>query len=726
VSRRPSPIRTLLSAGVSSIALAAGLALVAAVRALPLEWVFRPPGVVLSSNDPYMYRYYVEHIAADAAGVLDLGVLARFPEGAARGEPLTVAALWLPTELLGGSPTAAGVVLAVYPIVSAVVTAALVYLLATRLTRDRRVGLAAVVLFAVIPGHAFRTGLGFADHHAFDYLWLALTALAAVTLLSDSGPVTLRRRRATVGLLGVGVAAQTLAWEAGPLLLAPLAVGLLAAAVLAVHSGRVDRLVPVAAGLWLGAVIAGVAHAALGWQPLPVALTPALLALGTTGLWLGAVAVRRLDPPVPAAAFGVAALSAAGAAAAVVGTVLPDAAAAARHGVDFLTSSRSIAEMSSLGEQYGAYGPLVMVGFAPVFAVPAMAWALRRAWHDADPGWAVAAAYAWFFLGLAVLQRRFVGELAPFVAVFGGLGLVTLLWWLELVRPPVVLRSSGRGGDASAPPETDGPDARADGAGTGAGTGPTSAPGRDPDLERPELPSGRRAFVLGAFGAVFTGFPALYTAEIHSRVAIDDSIVAAAEAIRTDADQRGLDYPGRYVLSAWGRNRVYNYFVSGQSRSYAFAQRWYGEFLRSRDPAGFYEQHGHRIGYVVVEAGAVGLASGAKTHASLHRSYGSDDGPGPGLAHYRALFASEDGTRKAFALVPGATLVGTVDDDSVTAATEVSIPGATFDYRRSADTDDGRFELAVAHPGDYRVAGERVTVPERAVLEGETVRIDGR
>ncbi|MFC7177008.1 STT3 domain-containing protein [Halosegnis marinus] len=214
-----------------ALALAGALAFVVLLRTVfSVGPVFQDSAVVLSGNDPYYYRYWVEQLLANP----DLTV-SSLPGAVAKGEPLYVATMWLLASVLGGEAVA-GSLLAWYPVVSALVSGALVYLLATEVTEDRRVGLAAVVMFAVVAGHALRTSLGFADHHAFDYPWLGVTALSLVALVRGE----LRSGRTVFGTLGlaVGVTGQVLAWEAGPLLVVPVG---LAVATLAVVWVRADR-----------------------------------------------------------------------------------------------------------------------------------------------------------------------------------------------------------------------------------------------------------------------------------------------------------------------------------------------------------------------------------------------------------------------------------------------------------------------------------------------------
>ena len=125
-------------------ALAGSLALVLVVRLLALPAVFQDGTVVLSSNDPYLYRYWVDQ--AHVQGSLPW----EYSGAIARGEPLLVTVLWLASLPFGAGGWATGFVLAWYPVVSALVTAYLVYALGTRVSDDPRVGLAAVVVLAVV------------------------------------------------------------------------------------------------------------------------------------------------------------------------------------------------------------------------------------------------------------------------------------------------------------------------------------------------------------------------------------------------------------------------------------------------------------------------------------------------------------------------------------------------------------------------------------------------
>ena len=124
-------------------ALVGCLAVLVIVRMLPAASVFRDGFVVLSSNDPYAYRYALEQLLAGNGSLRSL-------PGVGSGEPLLLTVVWVVTSLFGGSSLAGGLVLALYPVLAAVVTGYLVYAIAVRVGGDSRFGLAAVVSLYVM------------------------------------------------------------------------------------------------------------------------------------------------------------------------------------------------------------------------------------------------------------------------------------------------------------------------------------------------------------------------------------------------------------------------------------------------------------------------------------------------------------------------------------------------------------------------------------------------
>jgi len=672
------------------------IALVVLVRLPTIQEVFRDDWVVLASNDPYFYRYLVDQSLLD-------GPLPSLPDRGIKGEPLLVATLAVAAWPFGAGTWGSGLVVAWYPVVAAVATAALVYGAATRLTDDARVGLAAAGLLAVTPAHAYRTALGVADHHAFDYVWLALTALAVIELLSRSERD--RRTWIAAGGLAVGVAAQALSWEAAPLLLLPLAPGLALAALVEIRRPGPQRLAPVVAGLVGGAALAHLVHLLLGWQFEAVVYALDLLALGSVGLLALVVVVRRLDGSWT---WLVATEVVLGVGAVVAVRRIPSLSTELDAGLDFFLRSGP-AELAGVGANYGAVGVLVLLGFASVLAAPMLLFAVKWGWQRLESGWFVIGVYAVHFGVLAALQRRFAGELAPFAAILGGVGFVLLASWFDLVKPPVPRRL----GDGDAADQA------------------VAADGGDDD-DALVVPDRTRVALLAGLAGVAVGSGSLYAALIDRRLVITDATYEAARWIAGYVDDHDLPYPESYVLSKWGRNRVYNYFVNGEAESYGYAQRHYEDFLFSNTDTGadWYEEFDGRVGFVVTrDLPHLGLISSSTIQSTLHDRLGSatisDIG---GVGHFRAVFATEDGARKVFRLVPGATIRGPAPDDTETVrlVAEVSIPGADFEYVRRASVTDGEFEATVANPGTYRIGeGSRsVDVSERAIRSGETVRLD--
>jgi dolichyl-diphosphooligosaccharide--protein glycosyltransferase len=665
-------------------ALLLALVVVVVVRLPTVFDVFRDGWVVLASNDPYRYRYLVDQSLA-------AGPVPSLPEQALTGEPLLVATLAVATAVLGGSTWASGVVLALYPVVAAVATGALVYGVAVRISGDVRVGLVSVGLLAVTPAHAYRTALGVADHHAFDYVWLVLTVLAVVDLLARREHD--RRTWLGAGVLAVAVAGQTLAWQAAPLLLFPLAVSLALVALVEIRRPGPERLAPVVAGLVGGAALAHAVHLLLGWQFPAVIYALDLLAVGAVGLLAATVGVRRVGGSWTWLAAAEVVLAVAAVVAISRSTLLSTE---LDRGLAFFSSTQA-AELAGVGSNYGAVGVLVILGFAPILAAPTLVWAARRGWTRLEPGWLVVSVYVVHFGVLAALQRRFGGELAPFAAVLGGVAFVTLASWLDLVSPPAPMRST-----------------------------PAATDGGDDDLV---VPDRTRLALLGGLAGVAVGSGGLYAALIDRRLVIDDATYEAARWLTGYVEERDIPYPESYVLAKWGRVRVYNYFVNGEAATYRYAERTYEDFLFSNDADAWYDEFDGRVGFVVTrDLPHLGLIASATVQSCLHERFGgaisSDLG---GVGHFQALYATEsgDGARKVFRVVPGATLRGTVEDvDAVRLVADVSVPGADFEYARFAPVIDGSFEVTVGNPGRYRIEdhGLVVDVPERAVRRGEIRR----
>jgi len=169
---------------------------------------------------------------------------------------------------------------------------------------------------------------------------------------------------------------------------------------------------------------------------------------------------------------------------------------------------------------------------------------------------------------------------------------------------------------------------------------------------------------------------------------------------------------------------MYNYHVSGQSRSYGYARNNYGQFVQATDGRQWYQRLGGRAGFVVTSEIAV-TSNPQALGTRLHTQYGTRTETAPAVAHYRLISVADDGAYKAFAVVPGATITGTAaPNETVTVSQAVTVDGVTFDYERQATTNaSGRFQTRVAYPGTYTVGNETVTVPDAAVTNGSTVAV---
>lgn len=664
----PTPEPTLLAA------LAAVTGFVILLRLVPLPNVFQDGAVVLSANDPYYYRYWVERLLRNPPMAL-----ASLPEGVDNGEPLMVVTLWLVAELLGGTKTSAGWVLAWYPVVSALCTAILLYLLTVETTSDRRVGIAAVAMLAVIPGHAARTSVGFADHHAFDVPWLVLTALALVVLVGAD----LRSRRSLLGVvtLGLGVGAQTLSWEAGPLLLIPIGLIVLGRGLLAVRAGEspARSMAPTLAGLALGAAVVLAAHVVLGWHTRTVALAPTLLLAGSIAVVAVAAAARGADPDDRYLIGGIVGTGVLGLA--VVAIALPGV---WNEALGSLTGQ--LFREGDIGETKGLFaasvGWLLWFGLVLAVAIPYMAWGTAKLFEDAR--WTVPVAYGWYLLVLAGIQARFITELAAFTAVFAGLGFVHLAERVGAARRPAVFQDA-------APIDR---------------------------FAMPGLTQIRTVFLLFL---LITGLSIVQVGITAHGTATPPEQYRTADWMADYAADQAWTYPDNYVFSHWNRNRMYNYFVNGQSRSYGFAQARYLEFIRSTNAEQFYDRRHSRIGFVVYN----GEATQPGTVGRALAAYGSRHDEADGLQHYRAVFVSENAQYKVFVLVAGANITGTAQPDSVlTVASEETVSGRTFTYERRVRTDaNGHYHVTVPYPGEYTIDDTSVSVAEQAVNSGENISV---
>ncbi|WP_136689053.1 LamG-like jellyroll fold domain-containing protein [Halorhabdus amylolytica] len=661
---------------VATLGLVGALALVVLFRVLPWPAVFRGEDVVLSGNDPYYYRYLVHQIVEASAGPLDFSVFASLPSGVSHGEPLIVATLSWVSTLLGGT-SAVGGVLAWFPVVSALVTALLVYVLSVRLTDDRRVGIAAVALLAIMPGHAFRTGLGFADHHAFDYPWLALTTLAVVSVVDREERDW--RTWAWGVALGVGVAGQTLAWEAGPLLLVPLGIFVMLAVPSWVRASRspVHEGAVFVGGLGLATLVVLGTHVSWGWHTRVVAFAPLLLLVEAVVIVGLGEAARQFEVSARPL-MGIEVLTFPSGFA-VLWLVFPDFVSELGRGIDFLISKGGVAETMSIvsGDLGAIIGPIFLFGFALFLALPYMGWATWQCYSGNEPEWLVVSIYGWWFLLLSMIQIRFAGQLALFAALFGGLGFVHVAAWVDLTMYPQPFSGGSNESEKH-------------------GISTSEDADETDDLEWPER---RRALSLMGFGLGVGSLGIINTPIKHSQLLIDESTYEATKFMREYSEERGWEYPENYVFSEWGRNRVYNWFVNGESGSYRYSQQHFTDFLRSNRDEFWYQKliKDNKYGFIVVSSDNISGGLSESLFNQLYNQGGSRTG------HYQAIWTTENKNKWIYVPVKGAIVTGKAESrESMTIRKQVEINNASFEYQKEpTPTETEWYATRVAYPGEY-------------------------
>lgn len=708
----------------TTLGLLGTLLTVAAARLVAAPDVFRNGFVVSPANDTYFFRYWQERLAARADGLFDLGLFTDMG-GASSTRPLTHAINWWITVLVGGVD-AAPAVAAWLPIAAAIALGYVVYRFTRLLTGDIRVALAAVLFYGLAPVNVVYTSVGFLDHQAHQYLWLGLLVFGLVALAVDvshrareTTPAAAARAHARAprswiiaGGLALAVAASAHLWGGSPLTFVPVAAVIGFRAVLDVRHDGAPALgnAPTTAGLLAGALLALAAHRWLGWHESIAAVTPALVAGGAIVVVGLAEVWRRVNLPA-------AGLLAAEALVAIGGLVVyrvvrPDDVARFRTRAGDLFFREGATETISLFSPDFAvvFGPLLQLGLGFYFAIAvlaAMTWAVVKRY---EPGWLVLVCFAWYYMFLATIQVRFAGQLAIVIAPFAGIGLIYLLSIIDIARPVSILGWTDEQGNERHGSVFSGTDD--DHAGSSA------------DIVQPRLPSGMRVrgyliatvvFVL-LFNLVLV--PPLVGQTTHNQAQFD-----AALTIDTHTESVNREYPQNFVLSQWGDNRMYNYFVNGESRSYGYAQTNYESFVTDSNLDTWYDRFQGRIGYVVLTE-RTGSPHENSTYARLYEGYGVGVGDTPATGHYQ-LLAAEDGVR-TFAVVPGAQLrVSGQKGARMTASTSVSIGNETAQYTRQATVSEGVAIIRVAHPGKYTVDNQTVIVSEEAVVRGAQTNVSG-
>lgn len=675
--------------------------------------VFRATDVVLAGNDPYMYHHAVELLVDSDRPAFDLASLGTLSIELLQFEirthdTLLIVVLWWGAALLGNGPNSVATVVAWYPVVAGCVSVLCVYAITQTVTGDRRVSTSTGLLLAVVPAHAFRTALGFGDHHAFDYLLLAVTLLAVthVSRLSFGVSDGSSETGTTTGLslsslgwiclVGLGVAAQTVAWRGGPLLLVPLALYAVVRSLTCVNAdvSPLRALGPLLGGLLLGAAVVVVLHFGLAWASTARVLVVPLLAVGVAGVAATASVTHRLGLGARLTALvesGVAAVLSV-----TLFIAVPPVRDAFVRVVDYFVrfGSSGIAETQSLfaGTLGVVVGPLLLFGLLFYLGVPYLVWGAVRGVTESGGDWLLLATYGGWLLLLATAQNRFSGELSVALAPFVGVGFVHLASSVGLTDPP---RPFGA-------------------------------------VERPWPPrlSTVEAETVARWFVVFllvSGLSVVQTGVKVEQTTIDDGEYRAGVWLRDYSESHGLDYPENYVLSSWGDNRRDNYLVNGETESYFYARDTYSEFLVAQDTDGWYERLRERVGFVLIRGGA-SLHKDSVYH-QLHTDYGSRTTDTDAASHFAVVYTrgETDDKLSVVRLVPGATVTGTVSSEqTVVANATVTLPpdGTSFEYSRRISTNaNGSYAFTTPYPGVYTVAGTRVRVTEDDVVGGTTVNV---
>ncbi len=720
-----------------------GALLVFRVNTYP--FVLRDGAVVSGLNDPYYFRYWMEQLLAAADGPTDLSTLSETSGQAFDGvRPAAHALNWWLAELTGPDFVAAWL-----PVASSLAVGVLLFVAVYQLTRDIRVGFATVGMFAFIPLHAVYSGIGFLDHQVHQYFWLAviLTGLVCLagplrdTHTDNSASVnrylTTLKTWGIVALIGLAVGVSAHIWGGSPLLIAPLLVYVLLRTPVDIRAGLspVRALLPVVAAVAAGAGVALGLHLFLNWGELFVVLMPVYVAFGSVVIIGVGELWRRLNLP-PAGLIPVEAGFA------VVGAwiatrISADAIDRYAERSDDLFSRGDVAEGVSLFEPSALTGPLLRLGLVFFIAVPVLLWLTVSVARSYEPGWLGIVVYAWALLALAAVQNRFAGQLSVVIAVFAGLGFVTLLGRSGVIRPVTPFPGPESGPTAPLSQETatdtetdESDDSKPDETGI---EGPPASSDRTQDhIIRLGSPTTRRAYLALGGSLAVTGVVNAALVDAQTReTSYSDAEYRAAQAIATHQEIVSRKYPANFVLSRWGTNRMYNYFANGESESYAFARETYPEFLTEQSPDEWAENNRDRVGYVVIEAEDADLPPGTAYHMLQKRLGVAMEYRNP-LSHYRLLSLAGDGdspddwTLSAFAIVPGATITGTgTPGETVTTGIELAVSGVTFPYQQAATIDEeGEFALTVPYPGEYSLKGTQVQISESAIVAGQSFSVE--
>ena len=202
-----------------------------------------------------------------------------------------------------------------------------------------------------------------------------------------------------------------------------------------------------------------------------------------------------------------------------------------------------------------------------------------------------------------------------------------------------------------------------------------------------------------------------------SQLTYERADYTTAAWLAADAEAHGVDLPASYVFSRWDHTRMYNYFVNGEARSYAFARNNYRSFLSSTDSGDWYDRLAERVGYVVVEQDP---RDGEAPPGSMYARLST---PTTAPSHYRAIYRSPTGKTSSTGSSRARRSSGTGRTvDPSTCRRGCGSPGPRLWIRERSGRAAAVGIPSPPYPGTYQVANRTAVVNESAVRTGATVR----
>jgi dolichyl-diphosphooligosaccharide---protein glycosyltransferase len=680
--------------------LAIALGLVVVVRTwVPYGDVVRNSDVVLVGNDPHFFRYWTEELLASGVDPSS-EALATLPEEIREHRTvLFILTMWGITELFGGSTHTAGLVLAWYPVIAAVVMAGLVYVLASDVTGNRFVAVVAVVLLALIPAHAYRTMFGFGDHDAFHTLWVVVMAgalIRLVTIKTVDQPWKHVGYWIAIGGLSLAIAALSFAWRGGTMLLVPIAVFALGSTISCIQNdlSPVRKNVGLLSALVIASIISVLVHLEVGWAEPYRGFAPTLLLVLVAGILTTGELAWRLKLPRVIGFGGVLSIISVWFAGIWMG--IEEFAAPMHRSVEYFRQFPREPDYQ-IGETVSLIAdpqtPLMMFGLTLIIALPVMIWVVLNLRSMYRPEWIALSAFAWTFLTLSVVQLRFTNVLAIFTAVFAAVG----VWYIVGEMTPSLSLSLFTDQQQDSPVES----------------------------TITVWESVRTAGIVLIIILLVTGIGVAQIPGTMDRIAVDDTTYETATWISEYSAEQELEHPENYVFSDWGTNRAYNHIVSGEAESYAYAEQNYREFITSSNDEWWYDELDGRTGFIVVQDTQFEYPSHSM-QVRLNDHYGSDSDTTEGVENYRLVYVSDDETTKVFTLVPGATISGNATPNStVDIETDVTVGDTDFVYERTSQvSNSGEYEVTVPYAGSYTIDSEPVHISEQNVTNGDTIPLN--